>query len=104
MDAISELITTKDRVKEILRQDNRARNSDLWLVLQVWRLCNKVNFYIPYDKIQDLTAFETISRVRRQIQNKEGLYPPTDKAVLINRGIKQEIYHKYYGKGDFNGI
>ena len=97
MNVITEPKTTKDRIKEVLRTDERARNSDLWLTFQIWQNYNKVNFYIPYNRLTDLTSMETIRRQRQVIQNKEGLYPPTDEETKNKRKQKESVFLRYLG-------
>ena len=41
--------------------------------------------YIPYELFQVLPAFETVKRMRAYIQNKDGLWPPTDPDVRDKR-------------------
>jgi len=97
MNVIKELKTTKDRIKEVLRTDERARNSDLWLTFQIWRNYDKVNFYIPYNRLTDLTSMETIRRQRQVIQNKECLYLPTDEETKNKRKQKESVFYRYFG-------
>lgn len=80
-------------VRRVLETDSRSRNNDLWLITEVWRYQGH-NVFVPYDAIQNggLASTETISRCRRKIQNKEGLYIPTDPKVAIKRGIKKQVF------------
>jgi len=83
-DIETEMKRTKDLVKEILAQDERARNDDKWLILKVVGRITRI--YIPYQDLEKIPSFETITRVRRKIQNEEKLYLPTKKV----KGLRQD--------------
>lgn len=89
--------TAKELVEEVLNSDPRARNSDLWLILMVWKKKQHIDVYIPYNQVKDLMSPETIRRVRQKIQNTEGKYPPTDPKVAVRRHIREEIIRKMFG-------
>ncbi|KYC47434.1 MAG: hypothetical protein AMQ74_01684 [Candidatus Methanofastidiosum methylothiophilum] len=84
----NEVKRTKDLVREILAQDERARNDDKWLILKVIGKITRI--YIPYQDLEKIPSFETITRVRRKIQNEEGMYLPTKKVKGL-REDKEEI-------------
>lgn len=79
-----------DIVEDILRSDERARNSDLWLILQVWQKAQQVRIFVPYERLGDMIAPESITRARRVIQNERCVFLPTDASVLRRRRFKQD--------------
>lgn len=93
--------TTKKIVEEILKNDERARNDDIWLLIRVWREQGK-KIYISANERKGLISPETITRVRRKIQNDEGKYVPTDAEIVRRRGIKEKVYQEIMA-GDFSG-
>lgn len=72
-----DMMLVKDAVEQCLDEDERARNDDKWLIIQVLR---KMGFdvFIPYGKLKDMPAFESITRCRRKLQ-EAGLYPADTK-------------------------
>ena len=81
----------KEVVEHVLATDERARNDDKWMI---WKTLKELGFgiWIPFDEFKDMPSFETISRSRRWLQNKQGKYLPTDLEVRKKRGIKKDIY------------
>ncbi len=95
--------TVIDRVRQILRDYPYARDNDVYLYILYLRKYDKdiskyIN-YIPADVFKNATPFESVSRARRHIQNKEGLYKPS-KNVRRGRRIKEETYREFYAKLD----
>ena len=78
-----EFKTIQDLVLHLLSTDERCRNDDKWLTYLVMRHFTKI--YIPFEDFNKIPAFETIKRTRAKIQNKMGLYPPTDPTALKRR-------------------
>lgn len=75
MTEIEKLNTVKQIVAEILSNDLRAREDDLYLVWKVYSTMTKI--YIPFEDFKMLPRPESISRARRMIQNKEGRFRPS---------------------------
>jgi len=94
---VERLKTTKERVEYILENYPETRNDDLYLWLIYVRLFDKVlSKYIrriPYGVIKRATRPETLSRVRRKIQ-EEGRLLPTDPKVLKRRRRLEELYRR----------
>lgn len=63
----------KEIVEELLKKDFKCRHNDKWLYIETLR---KMGFkvWIDYTKIKDMPFPESVSRVRRSIQNKENMY------------------------------
>ena len=85
----------RELVKKVLEADERCRNNDLWMVLSAWRE-QGVKIYLDYNLLDQMFTPETLTRVRRDIQNSNGLFLPTDPNVLVHRSIKEETIRKYY--------
>jgi len=83
-------------VEELLASDERCRNDDTWLILQFWEKKQAIKIMIPQDQIGDLIPAETITRMRRKIQNNDHKYLPTDENVIIKRKIRQEVVHDIF--------
>lgn len=64
---------TRKIVEKLLKEDPRCRDDDTWLIIQTLRKMGFV-FYIEYSDLHKIPAFETITRTRRIIQNKENRY------------------------------
>lgn len=64
------MIKTKDCVEHVLSIDERARNDDKWLILQVLRRMG-FSIYIPYNEMKDMPAFESITRCRRKLHEND---------------------------------
>jgi hypothetical protein len=95
MDAQKEFKAAKEIVHECLTEDARCRNDDLFLILKVWQKKQQINCFVPYDKLSEMIKPETITRVRRKIQNDDGELLPTDPEVLRRRKIKQQQVHDW---------
>lgn len=92
---MKEISEAKELVKEVMTEDEKCRNSDLWLCLQVWRK-QGVRIYINYEDMHKMFVPETISRVRRDIQHNDKILLPTLSAVLIGRKFKEDQIRRYF--------
>ena len=97
-----EYAETELLVRDILNSDPRARNDDLWLILQIWQKKQNIKLFVPYDKIKEMISPETIRRTRQHVQNDKKLFLPTDPKVLRARRFKEEAVRKYFG--DFHPV
>lgn len=84
-------------VEAVLKEDPRARDSDIWLVLEVLR---KMGFtiFIDYTKMADMPSFETITRIRREIQNTEGRLEASEFVKTQRKVNQQEHAYKFSSK------
>lgn len=88
-----EIETTKVLVREALKEDERCRNEDLYLI---WKVFNKITkVYIPFQSFRDLPSAETITRIRRSF-NERGLFLPTDPKVLERRQRREREFREHY--------
>ena len=68
----------KSIVSRILKRDELARDNDLWLYLKVLEeQGHKV--FLNYDELDSIPKPESVSRIRRTIQNDEQLFTPSDE-------------------------
>jgi len=97
-----EFKTERDRVTVILAADERARNSDKWLVYKVWEQVARENgfkgIFVPFELFAKLPTTETITRSRRYIQHNLGLYPPTTQEIADRRKLRCEDHKLLFGR------
>lgn len=94
-------------VEKIMQKHPETRNSDTILIFKVLKELgcieyNTEGYIIKYVDLYKIPSFESITRVRRKIQNDEKRLLPTDEKVLRQRGmLKEEMkeIHKWYGNG-----
>lgn len=82
-------ITIKENVEALLRDDERCRNDDLYLILKYWTVYDGVQ--VDLNMVGDLTHTESIRRDRQKIQNEDKKYPPTDPEVREKRTREKSI-------------
>ena len=95
---IKEIKTVKEIILNLLETDERCRNDDKYLTYKVMRHFTKI--YIPFEDFCKIPAFETIKRVRAQIQNVEKRFLPTDEIVINRRNNRRKVFKKQF----FGGI
>jgi hypothetical protein len=89
MELRARIETLKELVTRILRKDERARNDDLWLYLQVLKeQGHKV--FIDWDELSVMPRPESISRVRRMIQNNEQKYTADEENYQRRANLRAE--------------
>jgi len=76
-------ITIKDNVVLLLNEDERCRNDDTYLILRYWQRFDYLQ--VDLSVFDSLTKAESIRRSRQNIQNDDGLFPPTDPIVRAYR-------------------
>lgn len=84
-------------ILDLMKQDERCRNDDLWLCLQVWRK-QGINIYVDYSQLKKMFNPETIIRNRAYIQNDQRMLLPTLPDVLIKRKVKEDVLREFYGE------
>jgi len=87
----------KKLVDECLSEDDRAKNDDMWLCLQVWRK-QGIKVFVDYSQMKEMFNPETIIRNRAFIQNDEVRHLPTLPEVLRKRKMKESVIKAYYGE------
>jgi len=91
----------KQIVVQILEKYEQARNNDWILIHLVLREIAKQDpelkkywpNFIPFSLLQKLPAAETITRIRRKLQEK-GQFLPTDPKVMRKRERRREAIRK----------
>lgn len=87
-----EIKTCRAIILKLLESDERNRNDDKLLTYNVMRHFTKI--YIPFADFKKIPAFATIQKIRQHIQNKEGLFPPTDPKVVEKRRYRQKVFRQ----------
>lgn len=92
--------TTKDVVREILRTIPQTRSDDLLLCLNVYAYLGHakklpLGIMIRYENIEDAPAFETITRIRREIQHEDKEFEATPEVQERRRRSEEEYKVKY---------
>lgn len=95
---LNELNKMRQQVEFLLGKYPESRNNDFYLSILWLREFGGLKRYIsfiPYDCIRELSGkTETLSRIRRKIQNNDGLYLPTDLNVMKKRRQREQNYRK----------
>lgn len=100
---LEEHIKCKELVAEILSKDINARNNDDWLIIEVWRR-QGLKVFIDYKNFQKVYKSASIRRVRAELQNTEGKFPPTNEETLRLRSKKEGVIHSYYADKKQEGL
>ena len=61
------------------------------MALQDWQRQQAIKCYVPYGELGRMARPSTITRVRRELQNVEGKYVPTDEVVCRRRKRMSDI-------------
>jgi hypothetical protein len=97
---VHELGDARKLVRKCLERDERCRNDDLWLLLKVWAEFGVV-VMVDFQKFKEMPCFETVRRVRQEIQSTAhglpGEFLPTDPDILIRRKVREDAMRAYYG-------
>jgi hypothetical protein len=92
METKEEIKTVKAIVEYLLLTNERCRNDDKYLTWSVMRHFTPI--YIPFEDFEKIPAFETIKRVRAQIQNVEKRFLPTNPDVVAKRQSRQKVFRE----------
>ena len=90
----------KDCVEQVLKEFPETRDNDFLLTIHVYLKMGfahriPLGVVIHYDKIQYAPAWETITRIRREIQNNEGRFQASNE-TQIKRMLQETSYHTKY--------
>lgn len=104
MDKVTEIYRTSNLVKDILEDDEKARNSDLYLYIKICERVNPAALKLPFAVVMaDLKSFnlpctETVRRARQKIQEK---HPELAGCRKVNklRSENEAIFREYSRKG-----
>ena len=92
----SEIADIKGLVRNWLRDDLLSRNSDKRLMFVIWTDYQGLDLSEWKSFACGLCA-ESITRVRREIQNVDGEFLPTEPSIIVQRGIQEVLIRKWYG-------
>lgn len=91
-----DLDNKKDLVESMLRQYSFTRNDDLLMYkMFIMRVLSSHGKFISMKDLEGLPTPESLTRVRRKIQNEEYRYLPTDPEVMRKRAIKCEAVSEW---------
>lgn len=94
--------TIKEMVEACLRNIPETRNSDVTLMIEIWKryfphkLFSVERLAVRLSDLYDLPREDNIKRVRAQF-NSEGKYYPTDWKVAKARGLKEDEWRVALG-------
>ena len=86
----------KSIVSRILKKDERARDDDLWLYLQVLKEQGH-KIFIDWDELSVMPRPESVSRIRRTIQNEEQKFTTSDDTYDRRKKLNKESKEYYSG-------
>lgn len=89
----------KNQIEAVLTCEPETRNSDILLLIRVWQKYYGVYDVIMVNDIFKLPQENSISRLRRQIQNDEKRLLPTDEKIALERGWKADEWKRILGYG-----
>lgn len=99
---MKERLETKDTIRlgvlKLMREDERCRNDDKWLIWKYLRECAGVKIFIPFKQFDKMPSFESIRRIRQHIQNTEGKLLPTVAHVRRERRISFAAWKEWLNK------
>jgi hypothetical protein len=92
----SRIRDAEDAVRNILSLFPEARSNDKVLMVHFWRKFDRiyVSSQFARDFVERATTPETLTRLRRKIQNEKGDYLPRDE-VLADRNRKAGLISTY---------
>lgn len=88
----------KKLVTYILHYFPHTRDSDTDLAIKLWQEFYPQHFegnMMDVQALHELPSIKTISRVRRDVQNREGRYLPTKWEVAKKRKIAQDEWKEW---------
>lgn len=101
---MNELKTTKGEVKRILETHQLAKESDMYLYYEycLMHLVRETEMYkvfknVEFRKGKGISPFETVSRVRRELQN-DFVSLRSDERIKKAREAREEVFNNYYGR------
>lgn len=86
----------KQQVEAILRGRPETRNSDITLMIEIWRQYYGVGDGISVNQLYDLPRHDGIKRIRAAF-NAQGVFWPTDLKIALGRGIQENDWRVKLG-------
>ena len=96
----NKLYETKELVKEVLEENERARNSDNELYIEVCYRINPSVLRIPFEDVigcladYNLPPFESVRRARQKLQAERPELRPCDE-VAVFRAENETAYEEF---------
>lgn len=95
---------TKDFVEAVLKEFPEARDNDFLLCVHVYMKMGyahriPLGIVLHYENIEFAPSFETITRMRREIQHNEGRYPSSEFVTTQRKVQRDEFNYRYSSKG-----
>jgi hypothetical protein len=94
----------KDKILYCLKNNEKTRNSDIYLTIAIWATFYKQDLlikdnkiFVDVEKLFNLPREDSVKRIRSVIQNEEHLFLPTEKKIRDKRKIKEEEWRSYLG-------
>ena len=101
---MNEIKTTKEEVYHILKTNPATRSNDMILYYEycIHNWVRDLDFYkvfkdTDFRKGKGIAPFETVSRVRRELQN-DFIELNSDEKIQQMREAREEIFRNYYGQ------
>ena len=92
------LTTLQSQVEYCLENDPITRDSDICLMIAIWKTFKDVDNTIELNELYDLPREDNIKRIRARIQNRLGLYLPNSWEVAKQRRINRQVWESYLNK------
>ncbi|WEG18662.1 hypothetical protein PQ478_09285 [Alkalihalophilus pseudofirmus] len=84
----------KELVMSVLAEDEKARSNDTYLYLKCLEKKNVETLEGAYNA--DLSIV-SVHKIRQKIQNKEGLFLPSDKVIEAREELNKEVKNYMVG-------
>lgn len=101
---MTELVTTKQEVYSLLEKVPETRGNDMILYFEycVNHFVRETEMYkvfkdTEFRKRKGVAPFETVSRVRRELQN-DFISLRSDEKIKKAREAREEVFKNYYGR------
>lgn len=95
---LSELKGEKEKTKYLMQTYPNTRDNDFYLALMYLKVFGKLSVKIPFIPWNEITAvgskLDGTVRMRRKIQNEDGLLLPLNPEILRKRQAKAKKYRK----------
>lgn len=103
MDVQREFSTARSLAEYVLSRSEKARNDDKWFLICCLKAqgmnletnYGEISWLFTLDDLRRMYSFETLTRVRRELQNEYCKYLPTQK-VAEKRAQKEIAVMEYY--------
>jgi len=93
--SVSTLLNIEEKVGKILKMSIEARDNDKYLLYLYLNVFHGIHTLEEYSKSKEAPAQESLSRLRRKLQ-ESGLYPPSPRIAIVRVGAVSD--YKSYSK------